>query len=211
MKGFSRRRRVLTLSLLVACLPVGGCSFFSAKPDSSRFFTLTAIPDAEEHARAISAAPLGGSLGIGPVVFPGYLDRQEIVFRSGRNELRISANDRWAEPLEQNFSRVLAHNLLALLDPERVESFPWQLKRKPNYQVRLEVLRFEGNARQDVMLRARWTVIDTGTGAAVDWRESNISRRVKGQTTDALVAALSEALADLSRDIAAAVRVLKSA
>jgi uncharacterized lipoprotein YmbA len=39
---------------------------------------------------------------------------------------------------------------------------PGRLDERPNYQVEIEVLRFEANAAGDLQLSARWAVRDTG-------------------------------------------------
>ena len=69
-------------------------------------------------------------------------------------------NDRWAEPLEENFSRVLSQNLSILLQTDRMVAYPWERSQQPMYQVQVEVLRFEPNAEQLVELWARWSILD---------------------------------------------------
>ena len=179
-----------------------GCGTFSAKPDPSRFFTLSALPPlAPDAAKSPSESP-GISLGIGPVTLPGYLDRQEIVIRVAQNQISLAENDLWAEPLEENFSRVLSQNVAAILRVDRVNAYPWAIDKKPVYQVEVEVLRFEANTAQEAQLSARWAVIDdTGKGTP-NLKASRLTRRAKEKSMDASVAALSETVADLSREIA---------
>jgi uncharacterized protein len=195
-----------------ACLAFSllGCGAFSAKPDPSRFFTLSAAlpPLAPEAAKSPAASP-GISLGIGPVTLPGYLDRQEIVIRVAQNQINLAENDLWAEPLEENFSRVLSQNVAAILRADRVNAYPWAIDKKPVYQVEVEVLRFEANTAQEVQLSARWTVRNSGKKDSLRYRETRLSRPAKARSTDASVAALSEALADLSREIAAAIESME--
>jgi uncharacterized lipoprotein YmbA len=197
-----------------ACLAFSllGCGTFSAKPDPSRFFTLSAAlpPLAPEAAKSPAASP-GISLGIGPVTLPGYLDRQEIVIRVAQNQINLAENDLWAEPLEENFSRVLSQNVAAILRADRVNAYPWAIDKKPVYQVEVEVLRFEANTAQEVQLSARWTVRNSGQKDSLRYRETRLSRPAKARSTDASVAALSEALADLSREIAAAIESMEGA
>src|SRR5262245_19194049 len=40
------------------------------------------------------------SIGVGPVIMPGYLDRTQIVTRSGPDRVKLASFHRWAEPLE---------------------------------------------------------------------------------------------------------------
>ena len=148
------------------------------------------------------------ALGIGPIKFPGYLDRQQIVTRISQNRFAVAENDRWAEPLEENFSRVLSQNLSILLQTDRIVAYPWVRSQQPTYQVQVEVLRFEPNAEQVVELWARWSIID-GTNKTVSVKETYLTQPARDKSTEASVAALSETVADLSREIAGAIRNLE--
>ena len=81
-----------------------------------------------------------------------YLDRQGIVTRVSPNRFVVAENDRWAEPLEENFSRVLARNLSILLQTDRIVAYPWERSQQPTYQIQVEVPRFEPTAEQVVEL-----------------------------------------------------------
>ncbi len=201
----------IAAALAVWALLLGGCGGLSAKPDSSRFFTLSALPAPEDAAKKNSGDSSGISLGIGPITLPGYLDRQEIVTRVAPNQINLAENDRWAEPLEENFSRVLSQNVAALLRADRVNAYPWPIDKKPVYLVEVEVIRFEANTAQEAQLAARWTVRNSGKKDSLRYRETRLSRPAKARSTEASVAALSEALGDLSREVAAAIESIEGA
>ncbi|MGZ9256206.1 MAG: PqiC family protein, partial [Candidatus Binatia bacterium] len=82
-----------------ACLSVSGCMNFSPMSDPSRFFMLNPLPQSEQ-SRPDTDKVNSLFLGIGPIRFPAYLDRDQIVTRAGQNRFDVSENDRWAEPLE---------------------------------------------------------------------------------------------------------------
>jgi uncharacterized protein len=197
--------RNVIAAALVAELLLLGCGTLSAKPDPSRFFTLSALTQNEPNAAKQPSGMPGISLGVGPVTLPGYLDRQEIVVRVARNQLILSENDRWAEPLDENVARVLSQNIAFLLRAERINAYPWPIDRKPVYQVEIEMLRFEANAEHQAQLSTRWVVRNTSMKDSIRYHETRLSRPAQGRSTEASVAALSEALADLSREIAAAI------
>ena len=190
---------------LVVVLSLLGCGTLSPQPDPSRFFTLSALPQPGPNPPNRPAVSPGISLGVGPVTLPGYLDRQEIVIRAAPNQLILSENDRWAEPLEDNFARVLSQNIALLLRAEHINAYPWPIDRKPVYQVEIEVLRFETDAEHQAQLSTRWMIRNTTRKDAILYHETRLSRPAQGRSTEASVAALSEALADLSREIAAAI------
>ena len=184
---------------------LAGCTTFSARPDPSKFFTLSALSQPSEGAVKRPAESPGISLGIGPVSLPGYLDRQEIVTRIAPNQINLSEYDRWAEPLEESFTRVVSQNISNILSADRVNAYPWPIDKKPLYQVEIEVLRFEANTAQEAQLSARWAVRNTGKKDSIRYRETRLSRPAQSRSTEASVAALSEVLSDLSREIAEAI------
>jgi uncharacterized protein len=196
------------LRIAVVGLSVAGCGTFSPRPDPSRFFTLSSLPQMEQTPLKNPTTPEKMLLGIGPIKFPGYLDRQEIVVRSAQNRFDVSENDRWAEPLQENFARVLSENLALLLNTDLIIIYPWPPADRPRYQVEIDVFRFEANSERNGQLFARWSVLDSGDKKVAVVKESRVIRNAKEKSTDGSVAALSEAVGDLSREIANAVSAI---
>jgi uncharacterized lipoprotein YmbA len=205
-----RRYNYLWIAVGFACVAVSGCSALEPKADPSRFFTLTPLSQFDQIQAQSSSDPGGISIGIVPVKIPGYLDREQLVTRVSQNRFQIAENDRWAEPLEQNFTRVLLQNLTALVPTARVVSYPWRPSERPEYQLEIELLRFEPNAAGNVELIARWLVRETATKKASAVKETRLTPPVKGSSTEAAVAAMSGALGELSREIARAVQALEA-
>lgn len=201
-------KRMLRASLAVGFMALffAGCGSLFPKPVPSRFFLLSSLSAADERKDLDRSGQI--SLGIGPLRFPGYLDREEIVTRIAQNRFEISDTDRWAEPLDENFTRVLAQNLSVLLRTDQIVAFPWPMNKKPNYRVEIEVFRFEANSAREAQLTARWTVIDESGKEPPNVKESRLAQAAKEKSTDAVVAALSETVADLSREIAETVIAL---
>ena len=196
----------LCLIFLLVCFIPAGCSFLEVQPDPTRYFALTSLPRAGQIARDTAGTnPL--AVGIFPIKFPGYLDYQQIVTRISQNRFAIAENDRWAEPLEENFSRVLMQNLSLLLNTDRIVIYPWGKNQQPAYQVQVEVFRFETNAEQVVELWARWRIVDN-TKKTSSLKESYLTQRARDKSTEESVASMSDAVSDLSKEIAAAIRAL---
>ena len=122
--------------------------------------------------------------------------------RVAQSRFDLSENDRWAEPLDENLTHVLAQNLSVLLGSDRVIAFPWPLDLKPHYRVEIQVLRFESDSAGEAQLSARWAVIDDTGKETPNLKASRLTRAAKEKSTDGAVAALSETVADLSREIA---------
>src|SRR5262249_30318055 len=85
--------------------------------------------------RVAGAEPL--SIGVGPVIVPGYLERAQIVTRSGPDRVKLATFHRWAEPLENGVARILADEIGARVPTDRVVTFPWRgiVARAIQYQV----------------------------------------------------------------------------
>ena len=139
---------------------------------------------------------------LGPVSLPEYLDRVQIVTRISNGELHLSDNHRWAEPLEENFSTVLAENLYVLNGSYRITVFPGGRLPDSGYRVIIDVARFDAEASGDVQLTATWSIIDVSTNESLHHQRSSYAQAYS-QSSDyrGIVEALSKTVSLLSRDI----------
>jgi hypothetical protein len=172
-----------------------------ATPPPTRFYTLTATA-------APAAAPSPVVVSVGPVTLPATVDRPEIVVSAGRNELMPDDFHRWASPLQDNFSRVIAENIGLILGSPRVGRFPQPPGLEADYRVFVDVRAFNSTLGEAAAIEATWTV-----------RRMKDKKMQSGQTSareiaadgsyQALAAAHSQAAARMSRDIAAAIAALQ--
>ena len=151
------RRWRVRLGAFVLALAVTACGGVT---QPSRFYLLATPPELERE-RSTDTAGRDLSVGVGPVVLPPYLDRPQIVTQASRHELDLAEFDQWAEPLEDNFTRVLAENLSVLLATDRIVVFPWRRSVLVDYQIAVNVIRFDA-VHGESMLVARWNVFGTG-------------------------------------------------
>jgi hypothetical protein len=193
-----------------ACAIVSGCSVLSPQPDRSEFFILTPVSDsARMGAKPASAGPDSQlTIGVGPVDFPDYLRRLPVVTRVAPNRIDLSAERHWAEPLDKNFVRVLSENLTVLLDTQRIEKYPWSLRTKVDYQVEIDVQRFETTSDGQTQLIASWIVRD-GDGGKILYASLTTAGGPTGPDGVNASAALSGDLATLSKEIAARITELR--
>jgi len=189
-----------------ACATLTGCAALEPRADPSRFFTLTPLSQVDRPQSQSNPAAI--SIGLGPVKMAGYLDRQQLVTRVSQNRFQVAENDRWAEPLEENFTRVLMENLTALAPTTGFVGYPWRANERPKYQLEIEVLRFEANSAANVELLARWQLRESATKRLARSQQTRLSPAITGSSTEAAVAALSAALGEFSREIAQAVLAL---
>lgn len=96
-----------SMILAVCVIILNGC-VGSSKP--SEFFLLRSLPASQDTALNASenSSP---SVLVGPVTLPAYLNRNQIVTLAGDHKMVLNEFTRWAEPLQDNFSRVLVENL----------------------------------------------------------------------------------------------------
>ena len=118
------------------------------------------------------------TIGLGPIKLPEYLDRDEVVTRVGPNRLELSDQDRWAEPLDNNFKQVIAQDLTQSLGTHSITFYPWAGTTRVDYQVRIDVYRFETDPSANAQLVAHWQVLD-GSGKLLYASDSNLSEQAQ--------------------------------
>jgi uncharacterized protein len=192
--------RLSGVVLVASLLALGACA-----STPSRFYLLNTLPASETIPAA--AADRGPVIGVGPITFPKYLDRPQIVTRASRNQLTLGEFDRWAEPLQENFSSVLAENLALLIPTDHILLNPWSRPAALDYQVRVEVLHFDGWLGGESSFIARWSILDRVERELLTGK-SHLNAPVGGRDYEALVVALNQMLERLSRDIATEIQRL---
>ena len=173
----------------------------------SRFYILN--PLAASETIPATAAARGPVVGVGPITVPKYLDRPQIVTRASRNQLALGEFDRWAEPLQDNVLRVLAQNLMLLIPTDDVLLRDWPRSASLDYQVRVEVLHFDGWLGGESTLVALWNILDAAERPLTSQRAS-LNVPVGGRDYEAIVVAMNQMVDTLSRDLAAAIQRLAS-
>jgi hypothetical protein len=172
----------------------------------SRFYVL--IPTVE--AKASTSQAEGDSIdsisiGIGPVKFSDYLQRPQILSQTKANELEYAEYDRWAEPLDHNFARVVAENLSNLVPAAHVFVFPWRGSAGVQYSVTFEVLRFSEGADGKVTLIVLWSIYDEEEIKLISRKKSTLIRAgPRGDLSyyQELAGIMSRMVEDLTREIA---------
>jgi uncharacterized lipoprotein YmbA len=165
---------------------------------AARFYTLNASPGP-----AATSSDL--SVVVGPVSVPAVVDRPQIVVSTGPNQVRMEEFNRWAAPLQNDISRVVAENLIAMLGTPRVTLFPQTSSADADYRVAIEVQSFQSAPGEAAVLDAVWTVRRT-TNGSTETRRTTVREAVRENGYDALAAAHSRAVARLSREIADVIR-----
>ncbi len=107
-------------------------------------------------------------------------------------------------PLNDSIARAVAGDLAVQLGTPNVATAP-MANFVPDYRVTIDVQRFESIEGQAALIDAVWTVCKTAGGETRSGR--TVSREaVQGQGFDGLATAHSRALAEVSGEVAAAIR-----
>jgi uncharacterized lipoprotein YmbA len=199
--------RFLTIS---ACLLVAGTLAGCGETKPSRFYLLAPVAETTQTADPSRNTASDFTLGVGPVELPKYLDRLQIVSFPTANRVDISEFDRWAEPLNDNFARVLGENLSTMVPTARIDVYPFvsAAPRAFDQQVLVDVTQFRLDPRNRVELRANWKVIEPDRRRSLADGAFAVSEPVSPGDFESVVAAMSRAVGALSRDIAAAIKNL---
>ncbi|MEN6437975.1 MAG: PqiC family protein [Syntrophobacter sp.] len=199
-----RSSNIIRSALILACICLVVQSCASTKP--SRFYILSSSSISTPGEMTPGASDI--SLGVGPIKLPEYLNRSQIVTRTSSETVQLAEFDRWAEPLDKNFARVLAVDLGYLLRTAKVSLFPTSGFRNLDYQVVVEVIQFDGARGGKASLSVRYTLFGKDGKEPLVVKKVDFTETVKGDTFEALVAAHCRNVGALSREIASAVRSL---
>ncbi len=190
--------KILAIAFTLLLLTLTGCG--TSTP--AKFYMLNSISGPTKET-PMMGKKVPVSIGIGPVEFPAYLDRQQIVTRINENEVDLAMFHEWAGPLKEDFIRVLLENLSALNPGDLFAVYPMRGSSPADFHLEMEVLRLDGTLGGDVVLIARWAVFGKDREQMLLTKKSTIREPTGDGNYGSLVAAESRAVETLSKEIAA--------
>jgi len=203
MMHLCQTRQISLLPLLAIILLLNGCG--TTPP--SKFYMLESMPE-NEAIPASSDRRNDVHIGIGPIQFADYLGRTQIVTRTDDTEVKLSETHRWAEPLKDNFGRILAENLSNLLHTDKISLHPSRNWSEIDYQVLVNVWRFDSSTQGKVTLVANWSIRGKGGSHLLTMKRSVFSANVEPTASYSdIVRTLSETVEMLSHEIAQAIQI----
>jgi hypothetical protein len=191
-------------AVAAAIMLLAGC----AGSKAANYYVLNSIQNTGPEIRA-AGAEQDPAVGVGPVTIPDYLDRPQMVTRSSSSSLQFAEFDKWAEPMEKNLTRVLAHNLSVMVPSERVYIFPWPKSTPVRYRVTVDVIQLEKTPGDKVILDVRWNILGDKADTLPAAKRTRLVLPVESTGFEAVVSAESRAVETLSREIAAEIRSLQ--
>lgn len=191
--------KIFTLGILGVIAAAGaGCQVLSPVEDRVAYYVLEAGPLVERSATRLN----GLRIAMEQPRMAGHLTGNELVLRTGRQELRFDAFHLWAQPLDDMVEDVLREHLLAQPGIQSVLVFPELLSEDVDFRLRVEIQRLAGTTDGQAILDARWT-LRKGDGADPLVSSKSFRHSWTPGEIGSLVDAHSENLASLGEAIAA--------
>jgi hypothetical protein len=201
-----RRFKPLAMLLPVIALLMALCGCLG-RSQPPRFYLMTPISSIPAEGTAAGIKE-GLRIGVGPIFIPEYVDRAQIVTRLSSHELALAEFNQWSEPLKESIPRILGENLSSLLSTDYIYMYPWLGSIPIDYQIWMDITRLDAELEGTAVLTARWRLLPGDSKEILLVKYSTITQPTGGADYADLVAAESKALAQLSREIAAAITSL---
>ncbi len=184
-------------SSLLAFAFLNGCSSLGGDPE---LYLLSSLSG-----QTLQTAKPLPIVALKPVELPKYLKSFRIMLRKNDNQLEQTKGQRWAEPLTDNFTRVLARDLAQRLGLQQVYIYPSQAPKHVDILVNVVVNHFIGAPQDGVDLNAHWRLF-VPKDRKIIYKDTLVHHQAltaSPANTAALVHAMSQTIAALSEHIAA--------
>jgi len=188
--------------LIPICL--GGCTLLKPVADDP----VRHLLESSISAKSSTSARL--AVAVARPSLPPYLERVELVTRTGEGTLKVHETDLWSEPLDAGITRVVADNLRRLTGSTNIQPSDNFITRDYSALVEIRIERFDPLPDGTLVLECTWKVQPIGGGDVgprafqttvpiVEFPSNPINTGMSGR-----IVAMNEALARLSKRIAKA-------
>ncbi|MCL1981365.1 MAG: PqiC family protein [Proteobacteria bacterium] len=180
----------LCLFLLSACLT----------PVATTLHTLQPV---RQQALARDFADFSGLILLMPVRLAPQLQGRALVSRLPDGTTHASTTHFWAGPLDEQIGQQLVSDLRDLLATDNIGLYPGPRFGRVAYQLEIEVNEFSSDG-QAFTIVAVYTISDTATKTIITRKTFRQTRTIDQPDASGPVAGASQAIADLSKEAAAA-------
>ncbi|KTD53757.1 hypothetical protein Lsan_4167 [Legionella santicrucis] len=143
-------------------------------------------------------------LGIDDITIPAYLEKPQVMLSYSPNRVELEEYHQWAQALDKNIKSVISTNLASLLPGAIVESSPWNVKFKPDYQLQIDIEQFTIDMQGNSILRAEFILYNENN--IVKKKDFYYRLKVHNITIENLIASMNNNLTHLTQDIAKTIR-----
>jgi hypothetical protein len=198
-------RGAVSACALAALVAMAACS-----SPSSRFYTLgsDSVTGAATPVSARTTTAPAWMIEVAPIDVPPQVAKNQLVVQTGPTQVAVLEEERWASLPGDEIRRALSTNLTQQLDTIDVYGTAHP-DTTPVYRISMNVQRFESWPGSHALIDAVWSVRSVRSNAVMTCR-SVVSKPVGGGY-DALIEGHRQALAQISTQIASAVRAMAAA
>jgi uncharacterized lipoprotein YmbA len=188
------KRLIVALALALAA-----CS----SPPTRVYDLSPAAETAPDPAVPVRSGPL---IWVDKPAVAGYFDRTQMVIRNGTNGISMREFEVWSDPPADLIARAVVDDLARRFGRDRVMRTPVAHNAAPDWQVELDVTRFDVDEAGQAVLDARWTLLSGPNDRLAATRRETIATDA-GDPKDAVkrVAALRAAVAILANRVGDAI------
>ncbi len=176
-------------SCLIACQSAPPVQYYVLEP-----INVTMPPDYE----AVNSKAV---IGIGPITIPGLLDRKKMVTRGLDNTVHIAEFQEWAVPIQDNIAETLAHNLTSLQPSYIFRVYPWSVYGMVDFQVVIDILRFDATPGKSVNLEAIWTIKNEKNQVLLKHGRTSLKQALLDTSYSGIAKGLSKVLGAFSQEL----------
>jgi len=185
------------IPLILLSIINSACSSITNNSDSkglggTHFYSLSALEAKHNNQSALK-------IGVGPIEIPRLLNRPQIISRKNDTEIIMAELNQWGGTFKEELIQAITDNLASLKKTDNIEQYPWKFSFKPNYQIRINIERFDGELGKNILLKARWRLLEDKKEVLV--KQSIINIPILGNSYSNYVKAQSKALISLSKEI----------
>lgn len=180
--------RVFIALFLIGSL-LAGCQQSPRK----QYYLLNATPTVSQ------TAEITQTLGLGPIEVADYLRSGQIIMNRNANQVQITENAYWGEPLQKGIARVLAVNLMNHQKNRLIENFPWRSDSTPTLSLRLTIYDLQ-LINGEAVINASWKLIDNKNKAVLS-QQHFVRNKPSGDSAAEIAATYSELLAELAEEM----------
>lgn len=165
----------------------------------THFYTLSTDHQTYTHS---DRSAEGIRIGVWKAKIPELLDRADIVTRSGKHNVELADFHKWADRLDSNISRLVASELGDRLKTDNVLISPWPSYTKNDYQVKININRFDGELGGEIVLSGSWNLLNSEGNEELVRETFTYKTQAAGITYNDMIAALSSLTVQLAEQIA---------
>jgi uncharacterized protein len=194
---YQTKSAVIFAHIVILCMLasiISSCSFGgTTRPAQFYVLDATATPTASKASNL--------RLGIGPILIPGYIDRPQIVTKSESAKLNYAEYERWAETMDEMFTRILTQNITLATGSNNVISHPWSASANLNNELTAKIIKFESNANGDTLLIVQWQLLNNTNDTHIFSTHSEFHASAKSTGYSDIVSALNNTISQFSNEI----------